>query len=132
MVKNGSVQVVNKTIDMKTLSGIYLLHFIYVPIIVIYAISIGEDIGSIGLYVILTFIVSLMLYGYNLFITTKGLNFFPNKYLAFVLPVMILIVLYIPLNWFLQELDIGGKFGVLYILVGTLIINTISYFLLSK
>ena len=132
MVKNGNVQVVKKTNDMKTLPGIYLLHFLYVPFIVIYAISIGEDVGSIGLYVFLTFIVSLILYGYNLFITIQGLKFLSNKYLSFLLPVILLILLYMPLNWLLQELDIGGKLGVLYILAGTLIINTISYFLHSK
>ncbi len=132
MARNGNVQAVKKIINMTKLSRIHLLHFIYVPLIAIYAISIGEDYGSIGLYIVLTFIVSFILYGYSLFVTKQGLRLFSNRYLAYGFPFLLLILLYLPLNWFLQEIDIGGNYGVFYILGGTLIINTISYYFLSQ
>ncbi len=117
---------------MKTLSLIYLIHFIYIPIIIVYAILLGEDLTSIGLYITLTFIVCLVLYGFNLITTQIGLKYLSNKFIPFLLPALILMVSYIPLSRLLQEFDFGGEFGGVQIIVGTFVLNTISYFYYLK
>ena len=114
---------------MLKLSLVYLLHFLYIPIVLIYAVSIGEDVGSIGLYLTLILIVCLILYVFNLGTTLLCSKYTTRKLVPFLMPVGLLIILYLPAQWMLSELDFGGGnlFG--FLLVGTLIINLISYYL---
>lgn len=128
----GNVLLVKMKIDMKNLNLIYLLHFMYLPGIFVYALCVGEDSGSIGLYLVLTFVVSLILYLFNLTVTKISINYTTKEIIPFLVPGIILLILYIPVNWFLSVLDIGGKIGYLYILSGNLIINIFSYYKCHK
>lgn len=102
----------------------YLLNFIYIPVSVIYAYSIGEDTNTMMFYVLLALIISLLLYLYDLILTIIGKKIMNNNS---VVPFIIPVILIIPFKFVLKSLDFGGKYGVFIIIVGTLLINIFTW-----
>ncbi len=110
--------------NISNIAKYYLLNFIYIPISVIYAYSIGEDTNTMIFFVLLAFLTSLLLYLYDLILTFIGKKIMNNNS---VIPFIIPVILIIPFKFVLKSLDFGGKYGIFIIIIGTLLINIFTW-----
>lgn len=111
----------------------YLLHFIYVPFAIINALINGEDGGTVGHIAFIIIILGMTFFFINYSITHLSLSMFKSiPIVAFVLPTIIQLVLYIPIDHLLNNLDFGGESGYLTFLVVSAIINLGVYIVLVK
>jgi hypothetical protein len=111
--------------ETKTISQFYLLHFIYVPISLIYAASMGEDQNTILFSSILVILVSIITFLFNLFFTLifKKMIQQNDSVIPFLLPA----IMTISFKYILNVLDFGGAYGFLIIVLGSLIINIFTW-----
>ena len=107
----------------------YLLNFIYIPISIIYAYSIGEDTNTTIFFVLLASIASLLLYLYDLILTVVGKKIMKNNS---IIPFIVPVILIVPFKYVLKSLDFGGKYGMLIIIIGTLLINIFTWSRIKK
>lgn len=109
----------------------YIAHFIYVPLSLIYSLYVGEDIEVLILIFFLSLLTGVLAFGYNYVTTLLGLKLFRFKgLLAFVIPSIVLTLLYVPVNSVIQKLDFGGNYAFLIFLIISSLINISTYIIL--
>ncbi len=109
----------------------YLIHFVYVPIAIVNSLIIGEDISVLGLVIFIAIIIGVIAFGFNYSITILGLSLFKTKYIwAFLLPTMVTVGLYYPINGLLQYLDFGGSSIYITFLCISIFINIGTFIIL--
>jgi hypothetical protein len=130
MAHLGNVQLVkNKKMEINNISKYFLLNFIYVPLSIIYAYSIGEDSNTVKFFIILSLITSLLLYVFDLLVTIMAIKLIKNNsFIPFIIPVLLIL----PFKYVLKWLDFGGKYGIIFIIIGTLFINIFTCSRLKK
>ena len=115
-------------------SKYYLAHFIHLPVVIIYAIIIGEDTNTLALISLLMTIILGVSYGYNLLLTVtiikiqKGPKF---QFVAYIFPPFMLIVTKPFWDESYNSLDFGNETTKWYLIISSLIINTLSYYLIE-
>jgi len=130
MAHLGNVQLVkNKKMEINNISKYFLLNFMYVPLSIIYAYSIGEDSNTVIFFIILSLITSLLLYVFVLLVTIMAIKLIKNNsFIPFIIPVLLIL----PFKYVLKWLDFGGKYGIIFIIIGTLFINIFTCSRLKK
>lgn len=110
---------------IRSISKYYALHLSYFPLSIVYSLlATNEDKNTIFFFISLVFLVSVTLYIYNFVITVISIKIFKGTPLvSFILPVILLI----PLKFFFDNLDFGGKYGFIILLVGSLLINLFTW-----
>ncbi len=113
----------------------YLFHFMYVIILGIGGFIIEKDINTVLLISCLAFVLSIGVFIINFGITSSILIFIENEeynLLAFLAPSIFMILLFKPINIFLEKLDFGADgFYWLIFFVSTMI-NVLSYFFIKR
>lgn len=108
------------------------MHFVYVPIAIINSLFLGEDINAIGLIIFITSIIGAFAFGFNYSITYIGLKLFKtNVILAFLLPTITQLILYIPISRSLQYLDFGGDYIYILFVIISMVVNIGVYIILK-
>jgi hypothetical protein len=130
MAHLGNVQLVkNKIMEINNISKYFLLNFIYVPLSIIYAFSIGEDLNTVIFFIILSLITSLLLYVFDLLVTIMTIKLIKNNsFIPFIIPVLLIL----PFKYVLKWLDFGGKYCIIFIIIGTFSINIFTWSRLKK
>ena len=113
----------------------YLFHFMYVIILGVGGIIIEKDIDTVLFISSLAFVLSIGVFIINFGITSSILIFIENEeynLLAFLAPSIFMILLFKPINIFLEKLDFGADgFYWLIFFVSTMI-NVLSYFFIKR
>ncbi|SMC78093.1 hypothetical protein SAMN06296427_1082 [Moheibacter sediminis] len=124
---SGIVQIVkNKKMNQnRIVAKYYALHLSYFPLSIVYSLfATNEDKNTIFLFLFLVLLVSVTLYIYNFVITViSNIIFKGTPFVSFILPVIILI----PLKFLFDNLDFGGKYGFIILLVGNLFVNVFTW-----
>lgn len=110
--------------NISDIAKYYLLNFIYIPISIIYAYSIGEDTNTTVFFVLLAFLTSLLLYFYDLILTFIVKKIVGN---ISIIPFIVPVIFIIPFKFVLKGFDFGGKYGLFIIVIGTLLINIFTW-----
>ncbi|SFG16227.1 hypothetical protein [Pontibacter chinhatensis] len=114
----------------------YLLHFIYLPIILIVSLINEEgDIGTIGLVMFLYTIILALNYLFNMAITIVTLKLIKNRnynIVGYLMPAVIALALFNPLQGLIEFLDLGGA-NLYWMLIGnSVIMNLITYLIIDR
>lgn len=111
----------------------YLVHFIYVPAAIIYSLVVGEDMSVLILIFFLSLLAAGVAFGFNYLITLLGLNLFKSRILmAFILPTLVALLLYVPINSGLQYLDFGGNNAYIIFILVSSIVNLGAFMILRS
>ncbi len=113
------------------ISKYYLLHFIHLPIVIVYSSYIGEDGNTITFIALLTSIISGIIYGYNLVVTLfliKIISKTKYQIIPFLGPVLILIFTKGLWDETYNSLDFGNEGTKWYLIISSLIINVLSFY----
>lgn len=115
------------------ISVYYLAHFIYIPLALGYSLYIGEGTDVLFLVLFLSVLVSIFAYAYNYIITVLTQRLFKSKkILPFLLPVILLLIMYVPVNYLLKKVDFGGEYALIIFLVTSAVINVTVFGILKS